>query len=119
VSQALLVRTSRDTRRSITASAELAARATKVKAIDRPPVARKGRNFYIRAAKAQLLRAIKSARQHELAMYRDLREVGLAWIAICAWCDDPGEHSGKKISAHKWAMDNAPFGVFRRAILTP
>ena len=51
-------------------------------------------------SEAQLFRAIKSARQHELAMYQDLREVGLAWIAICAWCDDPDAHSGKKISAH-------------------
>ena len=43
-------------------------------------------------------------------MYRDLRDVGLTWITICAWCDDPDEHGGKRISAYKWAIANAPFG---------
>jgi hypothetical protein len=110
VSQALVVRTSHGTRRNITVSTKLTGHATKLKAIDRSRSPRRGGNFDIRAAKAQLFRAIKSARQHEFAMYRDLREVGLAWIAICAWCDDPDAHSGAKISAHKWALENAPFG---------
>jgi DNA modification methylase len=67
------------------------------------------RNFSIRAAKSQLLNALMSARKNELAMYRDLRDAGLAWIDICAWLDDPGQHGGKRMSASKWAKENAPF----------
>ena len=43
-------------------------------------------------------------------MYRALRDLGLLWIAICAWLDDRSQHSGKRISAYQWAKDNAPIG---------
>ncbi len=66
--------------------------------------------FDIRVAKAQLHRALVSARTNEFAMYRDLRDVGLTWIRICAWCDDPAKHGGEKISAFNWARDHAPIG---------
>ena len=65
-------------------------------------------DFSITFAKTQLHRALSSTRRNEFAMYRDLRDAGLTWVAICAWCDDPAEHGGKKISAFNWARDNAP-----------
>jgi DNA modification methylase len=66
--------------------------------------------FDIRIATAQLLRSLLNTRKTELAMYRDLRDVGLTWIMICAWCDDPTKHGGSKISAARWAKENAPIG---------
>ncbi|MGD0108004.1 MAG: DNA N-6-adenine-methyltransferase [Rhodopila sp.] len=46
-------------------------------------------------------------------MYCDLRDVGVMWIQICAWCDDRDQHDGKRISADKWAKENAPIGKRR------
>ena len=36
-------------------------------------------------------------------MYKALRDLGLLWIAICAWLDDRSQHNGKRISAYQWA----------------
>ena len=110
MAQPLLVQTRANLRRANNASPKRTGRANQRKAPVQRRAARRKRNFNIWAAKAQLLSAIKSARSNEFAMYRDLRDVGLTWITICAWCDDPDEHGGKRISAYKWAIANAPFG---------
>jgi hypothetical protein len=71
---------------------------------------RKERRFDIRAAKARLRRSLTSSRKNELSMYRDLRDAGLEWIAVCAWLDNPAQHGGKRLSAEIWARKNAPIG---------
>ena len=90
------------------------ARVPPVESVDGPPrqsprgCAMMRANFSIRTARAELRRALASVPRNEYAMYCNLRDVGITWIDICAWCDDPTQHGGKKISAHKWAQDNAP-----------
>jgi DNA modification methylase len=77
---------------------------------------RHGRNpvrsarFDIHAAKAKLHRLFETGQRAAFAMYKALRDLGLLWIAICTWLDDPSQHNGKRISASQWAKDNAPIG---------
>jgi DNA modification methylase len=70
----------------------------------------KSPRFDIHAAKARLHRLFETGRKAEFAMYRALRDLGLLWIAICAWLDDRSQHNGKRISASQWAKEHAPIG---------
>ena len=41
-------------------------------------------------------------------MFTALKDAGVWWTRICAWCDDRSQHGGQRISPMQWAADNAP-----------
>jgi site-specific DNA-methyltransferase (adenine-specific) len=66
-------------------------------------------SFDIEGAKANLLRHLLASRRHELAMYQAMCNVGLTWIEILAWLDDPRNHAdGKRQNVRQWIKANLP-----------
>jgi site-specific DNA-methyltransferase (adenine-specific) len=60
------------------------------------------RNFSLAAERAALIRSLKSAETNWFSMCCDFRDAGLHWLNIKAECRE------RKISAGKWASENAP-----------
>jgi hypothetical protein len=60
------------------------------------------RNFNLAAERAALIRSLKNAETNWFAMCCDFRDAGQSWVNIEA------ELQERKISAGKWASDNAP-----------
>ena len=60
------------------------------------------RNFNLSAERAGLIRSLKSAETNWYAMCRDFRDAGQYWLNIKT------ELQERKISAGKWASENAP-----------
>ncbi len=60
------------------------------------------RNFSLAAERAALIRALKSAETNWFAMCSDFRAAGIHWKNIRQECRE------RKISAGKWAAENAP-----------
>lgn len=47
--------------------------------------------------------------EHELRMYEAKRDVGLTWIEILAWLDDPRNHADRKRqNVRQWIKANLP-----------
>jgi site-specific DNA-methyltransferase (adenine-specific) len=59
-------------------------------------------NFSLAAERTALIRSLKSAETNWFAMCSDFRDAGVHWQNIKAECRD------RKISAQKWAAENAP-----------
>ena len=60
------------------------------------------RNFSLAAERAALIRSLKSAETNWFSMCCDFRDAGQHWLNIKAECRE------RKISAGKWASENAP-----------
>ena len=60
------------------------------------------RNFSLAAEKAALIQSLRSAEKNWFAMCSDFRDAGQHWLNIKAECRE------RKISAGKWAAENAP-----------
>ena len=60
------------------------------------------RNFNLAAERAALIRSLKSAETNWFSMCCDFRDAGQHWLNIKAECRE------RKISAGKWASENAP-----------
>jgi site-specific DNA-methyltransferase (adenine-specific) len=60
------------------------------------------RNFSLAAERAALIRSLRSAEKNWFAMCSDFRDAGQHWLNIKAECRE------RKISAAKWAIENAP-----------
>ena len=60
------------------------------------------RNFSLAAERAALIRSLRSAEKNWFAMCSDFRDAGQHWLNIKAECSE------RKISAGKWAAENAP-----------
>ena len=63
------------------------------------------RNFSLAAERAALIRSLKSAETNWFAMCSDFRDAGIHWKNIRAECKE------RKISAGKWATENAPISL--------
>ena len=60
------------------------------------------RNFSLAAERTALIRLLRSAEKNWFAMCSDFREVGIYWQNIKTECKE------QKLSAAKWATENAP-----------
>jgi site-specific DNA-methyltransferase (adenine-specific) len=60
------------------------------------------RNFSLAAERTALIRLLRSAEKNWFAMCSDFREVGIHWKNIRSECKE------RKLSAAKWAVENAP-----------
>ena len=60
------------------------------------------RNFSLAAEKAALIQSLRSAERNWFVMCSDFRDAGQHWLNIKAECRE------RKISAGKWAAENAP-----------
>jgi DNA modification methylase len=63
------------------------------------------RNFSLAAERAALIRSLRSAEKNWFAMCSDFRDAGIHWKNIRAECKE------RKISAGKWATENAPISL--------